>query len=134
MDIRRGIERRRGDLERAQAFEGGETTVVGEVECIGLGEITIEVRFPVAFTKLPVIDGSGSVDPNQPIVPGMFPEWKVGVRQWETIEVPEAPDGVWYVGATLIVIVEGGTDPMFKSTAWWSASGPALSNPTVSGL
>lgn len=133
-DIRASLERRRGDVERARAIEGGPYAVEGLIRLIGTGEIMAPVLFPVTFTKLPVLDGGGFTDDGQIITPGLRPEWKVNVHRWDTITRPGHPGVLWYRGATLVIILDGGSGTTFRSTAWWRAAGPALMNPIVGGL
>lgn len=115
---------------------GGVYVVEGVIELRGTGEATIDVTFPVTFTEMPVVLGGGGVAPNQRIIAGEFPSWRVGVRQWD-LEIPaDTPDSPTYKGANLVIIVDGASDDedSFESFAFWSARGRALTNPIVGQL
>lgn len=135
-DLRRGLERRRGTVERARANEGGVYIVEGIIELVGIGEVTVDVRFPVTFVQKPILLGNGGVAENQRIVPGSFPTWDVGVLRWDRIYGSDTPDTPRYRGARLIVVVTGAfeDETTFESEAYWSARGRALTNPITAQL
>lgn len=135
-DLRRSLETRRGDVERDRAIAGGIYVVDGVIDLLGTGEVTVDVSFPVTFTEMPFVTGGGAAAPNQRIVPGEFPTWRVGVRAWDLIINPAAPDNPRYKGCTLVVVVDGSAADAatFKSFAFWMARGRALTNPIVGGL
>lgn len=135
-NIRRALESRRGEVERSRSVAGGIYVVDGIIDLRGTGEATIDVKFPVTFTEMPIVLGGGAVSPNQRIVPGEFPSWRVGVREW-VLDIPaDTPDSPTFKGCTLVVIVDGARDDedTFQSYAFWMARGRALTNPIVGEL
>lgn len=136
MSIRRALESRRGEVERSRSVQGGMYVVDGIIDLRGTGEATVDVKFPVTFIEMPIILGGGAVAPNQRIVPGEFPSWRVGVRAWELAINPETPDSPTYKGCTLVIVVDGASadETTFQSHAFWTARGRALTNPIVGQL
>lgn len=134
-NIRTALENRRGTVERARSVEGGMFVVTGLIDLVGVGEATVDVNFPVTFTRKPSLVGSGEVGENEVIVPGAFPEISVGVRRWNRVIRADHPDDPWYDGANLVVVIRGvADDATFVWAATWMAIGPALTNPIVGGL
>lgn len=135
-NIRRAIESRRGTVERSRAMTGGIYVVDGIIELVGVGEVTIDVSFPVTFIEMPIVIGGGGVAENQRIVAGEFPSWRVGVRQWDLRIDPAFPDSPTYRGCNLVIVVDGARDDenTFQSRAFWMARGRALTNPIVGHL
>lgn len=135
-DIRRALESRRGDVERQREVTGGLYTVEGTIACVGTGEATLDVKFPVTFLDRPRVYANGGASDNQRIVPGEFPTWNAGVLWFVRVEDPQFPDSPLYVGARLIVVISGAIDDeaTFESEIWWMARGKALTNPTTGGL
>lgn len=134
--LRRALEQRRGTVERDRAIQGGPYVVDGIIELRGTGEVTVPVAFPVTFIEKPILVGGGGVADNQRIVPGEFPEWKVGVLRWDRVTHPDTPDTPTYRGCTLVIVVSGAEDDedTFLSEAYFTARGRALTNPIVGGL
>ena len=135
-NIRRALESRRGEVERSRSVAGGMYVIDGIISLTGTGEATVDVKFPVTFIEMPVVVGGGGVAPNQRIVPGEFPSWRVGVREWDIVISDDVPDSPTYRGCTLVVLVDGARDDetSFQSFAFWMARGRALTNPIVGGL
>lgn len=135
-DLRRALEQRRGVVERARAVEGDAYFVEQVILLVGVGEATIDVKFPVEFVEKPLLTGGGGAGDNQRIIPGAHPNWRVGVLRWDIVEHPEAPDSPGYRGCTLLINCEGAREDetTFQSEAYWCAQGRALTNPIVGGL
>jgi hypothetical protein len=131
MGLQKALEDRRGDVERSRAMDGGFFVVEGFHPCVGTGEATVDVTFPVKFYEMPIPEGGGMVGENEVIVPGSFPEWQVGVLRWELEK--NHIGNLLYVGAQLVIVVHG-QGVGFRSIAWWRMTGRALTNPVVGGL
>lgn len=129
--LRQALDTRRSEVERIRSVTGGEHLVKGRIELRGVGEITVDVKFPVMFTEMPVVVGGGGVGENQIIRASQFPSWKVGVHRWLRETDPSIPDTPVYKGCTLVIVVEGAWQDYatFESFAFWTASGRALTNP-----
>lgn len=136
LQLRKAVEQRRGQVEADRAIQGGHMVAEGIIDLLGTGEVTVEVPFPVTFVEMPIVLGGGIVGVNQRIVPGEFPTVDVQVLRFDEIINPATPDSPRYRGCTLIIVVEGAADDedTYKSHAWWTARGRALTNPVTGAV
>lgn len=118
------FEQRRGTVDRQAAIQGGVFRVSYFLEVSGDGESTIDVNFPVAFSEYPSCYSGGALQPGQVLVAGNFPTCSVMVGTWKT---QEKGSHLYYIGATLILVVGGPTTQL--SVLHFHAEGKALQNP-----
>ena len=98
---------------------------------VGIGEVMIDVYFPVAFIRAPSMSFGAELSAESVAVTGKFPTVSAIVNQW----LVEDPDydlyggsmRKYYKGATLACVVTGpGTQKMLLH---WTFMGMALTNP-----
>lgn len=130
---RAALQRAVSDRQREQheSMRGREYTVAGHLELGGSGEATYPVWFPVFYTAMPFVYGSGSIaagsDLDDVLVKGNFPRWNVGVAEWYRKKRGNVNG---YVGALLVIVADGPTS--MRSVVAWQITGPALRSPTDS--
>jgi len=139
MNIRKSFladQRRALDISSVAA---GTSMVTGRAAVNGSGEALVDVQFPARFTTLPYfsfgfeLQDTSEANPEAPITSvnaaskGLLPTGSAHIATWKTIE--RLPFGVYYVGATVGVIVDGASNG--KIIINYSFSGTALSNPSL---
>jgi len=112
----------RSDMFGSTAFIGGKF-MVGDI-----GEVAVEVAFPMTFTEEPLFFFGGAMDFNQTITPNFFPTVSCVVGKWTT--TPRGPNGLYYVGAQIVVVTTGVADQ--RMWIHWHVLGSALTNPVSS--
>lgn len=112
----------RVDMFGSAAFIGGRF-LVGDI-----GEVTVQVAFPMTYTEEPLFFFGGAMDFNQGITPGYFPTLSCVVGSW--ITTPRGPNGLYYTGANIVVVTTGTADQ--RMWVHWHVLGSALTNPVSS--
>lgn len=129
----RGIsERRRQNINRVDDMTTKDTTVSGRYLISGIGEVAVDILFPVAFGQRPIFTFGGELertDPPQPVIHGSYPKVHAVVASWTVVrEVKGAFDG-YYTGCTVAVTIEG----FATQTTWFDYNfhAPAIRNPVT---
>ena len=98
---------------------------------VGIGEVIVDVKFPVAYIRSPAFTYGGELSHESVAVEGSFPTVSAVVSQWyiddPDVEVYGASMRKYFRGAKLACVVTGpGTQ---KLNLHWSFTGMALTNP-----
>lgn len=120
------FEVRRNDLARIQSTSAGMTRVPGRVLVTGVGEILVDIKFPVWFSDRPYFSFAGELDTNFSVADGVFPTVSVVVVKWVNSNQSDGFVG-YYSGAKLAVVTKGPSGQQM----WihWTAEGPAVNLP-----
>lgn len=100
--------------------------VPGRIGINSSGEASASVRFPVKFLEQPHFKFGLELQEGEGVITGRFPTGSAFVQEWYTEE--RLPSTIYYVGARIIVVVDGLR--FQKSILNYSFSGTALSNPS----
>lgn len=120
------LEQRRTDVERIEGMAGAVHNVAGFIELSDVGEVTVEVNFPVRFIERPAFSFGAEMGENQQILPGQFPTAYGMVLRWN-FGIREETGAKFYDGATLIIVSKGA--PQQRIVFHWQMEGRALRNP-----
>lgn len=116
------------DASRVDAFLIKPTSVTGRELINGVGEVLVDVSFPVWFTERPNVSFGGELDTNDSPTDTQFPTVSVVVVAWQ-MKKEERLGGGYFIGCNLAVVTGGRKD----NRIWvhWRAEGAAMKNPAV---
>lgn len=127
-------ETRRSDIARIDAFLIKSTRTSGTVGTSGVGEATVEVKFPVWYVERPSVSFGGELAENEYLQEGQLPTVSVVVISWVKA-LDNRPAGGYFVGAKLAVVTTGrvNTDSGQGQhmIVHWQAEGKAIRAPIV---
>ena len=98
---------------------------------VGIGEVIVDVKFPVAYIRSPSFSYGGELSRESVAISGQFPTLSAIVNQWyiddPDVETYGASMRKYYRGAKVACVVTGpGTQ---KLNLHWTFMGMALTNP-----
>lgn len=119
---------RRATIDQISQVGAQDTWVSGRVRIEGVGEVLVEVKFPVTFGERPLpLLGAAEIDPSYSPREGFFPEVKCAITRWDTIGKTAGTDPAdYYTGVQISVRTAGDRD----QRVWMSYAfvGTALTN------
>jgi len=121
------------NLQRNRDVLPAEYVIKGRTRVLGLGEATVDIRFPVIYIEPPIFQFGGELAEGSSLVQGTFPTISAIVSQWEIDEPDLDLFGqslrIWYRGATLAIVTTGPPDT--DVYLHWTFTGRAVSNPVA---
>src|SRR5690606_6232292 len=109
---------------QADEFASRVFTVSGERLVDGIGEVVVDVNFPVSFTQKPLMQYGSELDANQTVSDGSFPTVGVTVLRYN-IKRGDL-DQLYYIGATLAISITGSSSQ--KTWLHYHVSGKGITN------
>lgn len=116
------------DAARVDAFLIKPVAVTGRELTVGVGEVLIDIHFPVWFVERPNMTFGGELDENDFVTDRKHPTVSMVVVAWEKKQADRVGGG-YYVGAQIACVTTGRVD----NRIWlhWRAEGDAMQNPVV---
>lgn len=130
------IARSQRDVIRNRDVRAAEHVIKGRTKVLGVGEATVEVRFPVVYLEAPTFTFGGELAEGSILSPGEFPTVSAIVSRWQVDEPDLDLFGqtmrIHYRGATLAIVTTGPADT--DVYLHWTFTGRAISNPGTGSL
>lgn len=123
--FRRKLNQDRFDTRGLSDMSAGPTRASGQFLLDGMGEVEVEVLFPVKFSEKPLLSFAAEVREGDLLIPAKMPSISMVVLKWRIEDIP--PFSNLYTGATLGVVTKG--PPGSRLFAIWHMDGTAYSNP-----
>jgi hypothetical protein len=127
--IQRALDRRSAERDRARAFTGAPYIHEGSTEVVvpgtGVGELDLDIKFPIRFSELPHPTSSWVLSEGERLVAGAYPEVSCGFAELDYRELPGRTRV--YFGGRLAVVVRA--HPGCRLVVTYRISGKALASP-----
>lgn len=124
------MENRRRTVDRIDDMSAKDTTAHGRTIISGLGQILIDLVFPVSFSNKPIFTYGADLDdqPPQTLLDGRYPKLNATVVEWTTIRKATGAFDGYYIGCKVALFVEGGSS-LQKIGFNWAFREIAVRNP-----
>lgn len=121
---------RRWEVERIDSTGVKTRLLAGKSLISGLGEVLVDVDFPIIFAEEPSCSFGSVMDGGFPVNPGKFPTVSATVSAWQTIPKQGSGTGFFYTGATMAIVITGDST-LSEQQLWvnWNFIGAAFQNP-----
>jgi hypothetical protein len=130
------IARAQRDVVRNRDVRAAEHVIKGRTKVLGVGEATVEVKFPAIYLEAPTFTFGGELAEGSVLAPGRFPTISAVVSRWDVHEPDLELFGqtmrIHYRGAILAIVTTGPSDTDLY--LHWTFTGRALSNPGTGSL
>ena len=124
------------DVARNREVRAAEHVIKGRTKVLGVGETTVEVRFPVIYLETPTFTFGGELAEGSSLTAGQFPTVSAVVSRWNVDEPDLELFGqtmrIHYRGAILAIVTTGPTNT--DVYLHWAFTGRALTNPGTGSL
>jgi hypothetical protein len=117
--------RRERDVYQTEEFTGRPHVCSGQFMMEGIGEVLVDVKFPVFYLEMPLLSFGAALEENQSVVLGSVPTISVVATRYDY--KLSRTGARLYRGAQLGVVATGSTGHRLQ--VHWHFTGMALVNP-----